>query len=123
VSCETLAPAEVDVTGTWSGDYEGGPAGTDPATGTMTLVLEQDGDAVTGSVKTVRSADGAVYEYEIDAGRVSGSTVTLFFLGYVMPDGYQHRMTTVATATAHAMSGQTEEQRHLWSGTFMITPQ
>lgn len=115
VSCAELPPAEVDVSGTWEGEWEG----TDHVTGkygqgTVVLELTQDGDDVTGT------QDG---QYEL-VGRVSGHTLTLFVLGWTRPfNHYQHRYNSTAEVTADYMEGDTHEQNGEYSGTFNATRQ
>lgn len=118
VSCAALPPAEVDVTGSWSGEFEGtdnvaGGSGS----GTLTYELVQDGDDVSGTL----IGDEATYSVE---GRVSGSTVTLFFLGWTRPaTGYRHRVTNAGEVNGSVMAGTSVEQRSEWTGTFRVVRQ
>lgn len=118
VSCDSLPAAAVDVSGTWTGNFTGGPPNAPPETGSLVWVLEQHGDDVTGSVKT--SHGGPVYTYDIEGGRVSGSTVTLFFLGKAVLGEEGYRFTSIGEVAAQRISGSVDEQMNLWLGTFTV---
>ena len=120
VSCTALPPAEVDVTGTWVGTY----IAVDPETGqevsgtpgTLTYVLEQDGDDVTAS--TIQYA-GPAFE---GVGRVSGSTFTLFFLGRETAQG-PGRMNATLEISGDEMVGSEREQLDDWAANTELTRQ
>ena len=120
VSCAALPPADVDVTGTWEGTY----IEIDPETlqevsgipGTLTYVLEQDGDEVTAS--TIQYT-GPAFE---GVGRVSGSTFTLFFLGRPTDTG-PGRITATLEVSGNEMVGSEWEQLDDWAANTELTRQ
>lgn len=119
VSCTALPPAEVDVTGEWSGPAEGCD-NTLPRCEdfNLTWVLQQTGDDVTGHV------DYDIGEsYEL-TGRVSGTDLTFFYLGWTRPaTGYQFRVTSTAGAVGDTLTGSSAEQMGEWRDTFRLVRQ
>jgi hypothetical protein len=118
ISCAALPPAEVDVTGTWDGEWEGTDnVGGGSGSGSIRFELEQDGDEVSG----MEILDDATYSV---VGRVSGNTVSLFVAGWTRPStGYQHRRISAGEVDGSVLAGTTEEQRGEFTGTFRVTRQ
>lgn len=115
IYCEALPPADADVSGTWQGEYIGSNS-----KGTLTYVLEQQGDDVTASI-TYRHDDGAETNFSGE-GWVSDSTLTLFFLGG-FTGGPQHRVTSTSFVASDRLNGTDEEQLDQWSATFSLLAQ
>lgn len=110
VSCAALPPAAVDVSGMWMGTYRE----VDPQTGQengqsgpLTYQLAQDGDDITASVTYL----SVTYS---GTGRVSGSTLTLFFLGEDTETG-PGKVTAVLEVNGDAMAGSEREQMDDWA--------
>lgn len=74
---------------------------------------------------TVVIGPGEPDEARYDAqGRVSGRSLTLFFLGWTRPStGYRHRLTNTTDVSGDQMEGVAEEQRGEWTGDHTLTRQ
>lgn len=118
ITCAELPSADVDLTGIWSGPF-GGIAGPS----TLTWVVLQEGDAVT--VDITYSQDGGAEESSYSAeGRVSGNTITVFYLGWTDPStGYQHRVTASASLAGGELVGSDSELMDQWSLDYTLTRQ
>lgn len=116
VDCAAVPPAEVDVTGTWTGPSLTSSTGESYA---IAYVLTQTGDDVTAPTISYKNlADGSTSTFS-GAGRVSGHTLTLFFLGSVR-DGDQDRVTASLEVSGDEMTGRHEEQLGRWSATMTL---
>jgi hypothetical protein len=114
VTCVALPPATVDVTGTWIGGYD--PDGQGMAGRILTYMLVQNGDEVTGLI-----GYGSPGEYS-GVGRVSGSTLSLFYLGLEHESG-RYRVTATLEVSGNDMSGNDTEQLGLWAAVVALTRQ
>ncbi len=83
----SLAPASVNLGGTWSGQYSGSPY-----SGTFTLTWTQSSSALTGDIKL---SDPAGSDYSIE-GTVTGSSIQFGHVGGVSYTG---------TVSGSSMSG------------------
>lgn len=118
VSCTALPPARVDVTGTWSGPMTVGGA----ANYIISYELEQDGDEVTAStIRYHNEASGITRTYS-GVGRVSDSTLTLFFLGLEV-NGDRQKVTANLDVSGDQMTGNDTEQLGLWAATMTLSRQ
>ncbi|MEJ2319193.1 MAG: protein kinase [Gemmatimonadales bacterium] len=123
VSCATLRPAEVDVTGTWRGSFDGtSQPWRRRSTGTLTYVLEQSGDEVTADITYDDPAWRRGPSTRQGTGRVSGSTLTLFYLGF--PSHLREgpaRITATLDIVGDEMTGSDEEQQGVWEATITVS--
>lgn len=128
VSCAELPPASVDVTGTWAGSYVGKRTfdGSEGG-GDFEFELTQSGDDVTGKHWTIDPDTGERDPGPYDlSGRVSDSTVTMFFIGWVEPPflgDYHVRVTMRGEVSGPVMTGTESEQLDAWSATWTVTRQ
>ncbi len=83
----SLAPAGVDLSGSWSGQYSG-----TPYSGTFTLTWTQTGSSLSGDIKV---SDPAAKDYQI-TGTVTGSSIQFGAVGAVSYTG---------TVSGSSMSG------------------
>lgn len=121
VSCAALPPAEVDVTGTWSGPIEGTDKRSGAtSTGTLIYELEQDGDDVTAAI--TYDFGGGANDY-VGVGRVSGNTLTIFSLGFEFEEGRPSKVTATLDVDGDEMTGSDEEQDDFWEATMTLTRQ
>ena len=108
------------MTGTWVGTYiEINPETLQEVSGvpgTLTYVLEQDGDDVTAS--TIQYSGPACE----GVGRVSGSTFTLFFLGRETETG-AGKVTATLEISGADMVGSEREQLDDWAANTELTRQ
>ncbi len=118
VSCVALPPAEVDVSGSWAGTYREVNPETrqeNGQSGPLTYELEQDTDDVTAAI-TYLSVTYA------GTGRVSGNTLTLFFLGEETDSG-PGKITAVLEVSGDEMVGSEREQMDDWAANTELTRQ
>lgn len=119
VSCAALPPATVDVSGTWIGSYDGGSV----FVGVLTYVLQQDGDEVTAStIRYENQNNGNMNQYS-GVGRVSGNTLTLFFLGEETVPGERGKVTATLEVSGDEMAGNDTEQLGNWAATLSLMRQ
>jgi tetratricopeptide (TPR) repeat protein len=125
VSCATLPPAEVDVTGTWRGEFDGliQPWRRRFA-GTLTYVLEQDGDVVSADITYDDPTWPGGPSTWHGAGRISGRTLTLFYLAFnsQLRSG-RARVTATLDVSGDELTGSDQEQQGLWEATMKLTRQ
>ena len=116
VTCAALPPGSVDVTGTWIGTVVDGSI-----TYSISYVLQQDGDDVTASsVRWENQNSGNVFNYD-GVGRVSGSTLTLFYHSTI--GGEPAKSNATHAVSGDQMTGNSAEQLGGFSRTLALTRQ
>lgn len=119
ISCTDLPPAATEVTGTWTGHL------SDCECHTIRYVLEQVGDQVPTALVTYANTLQGIENEFIGRGRVSGTTLTIFYQGRRQLPTLGPFVKVMATLVVDGdqLTGKESEQMNLWGAESTLTRQ